>query len=91
MRRLFETHRATLRGVPVDDEGLVVDALPPDARVVYVTPSHQFPTGVQLSMSRRVALLRWAREHDAVIVEDDYDSEYRYARAAGRAAAEPRP
>jgi GntR family transcriptional regulator / MocR family aminotransferase len=80
VRRLFETHRATLCGVPVDDEGLVVDALPPDAQVVYVTPSHQFPTGVQLSMRRRVALLRWAREHDAVIVEDDYDSEYRYAR-----------
>ena len=43
--RLFETHRAVVRGVPVDREGLVVDALPDDARVVYVTPSHQFPTG----------------------------------------------
>jgi GntR family transcriptional regulator / MocR family aminotransferase len=80
VRRLFETHRATLRGVPVDDEGLVVDELPPDARVVYVTPSHQFPTGVAMSMSRRVALLRWAFEHDAVVIEDDYDSEYRYAQ-----------
>jgi GntR family transcriptional regulator/MocR family aminotransferase len=80
VRRLFETHRATLRGVPVDDEGLVVDELPPDARVVYVTPSHQFPTGVAMSMSRRVALLRWAIEHDAVVIEDDYDSEYRYAQ-----------
>jgi GntR family transcriptional regulator/MocR family aminotransferase len=80
VRRLFETHRASLRGVPVDDEGLVVDALPPEARVVYVTPSHQFPTGVSMSMSRRVALLRWALEHDAVVIEDDYDSEFRYAQ-----------
>ncbi len=80
VRRLLETHRAVVRGVPVDDEGLVVDALPPEARLVYVTPSHQFPTGVPMSMARRTALLRWAVEHDAVIVEDDYDSEYRYAQ-----------
>ena len=79
VRRLFESHRASVRGVPVDDEGLVVDALPAEARLVYVTPSHQFPTGVPMSMGRRVALLRWAIEHDAVVVEDDYDSEYRYA------------
>jgi GntR family transcriptional regulator/MocR family aminotransferase len=80
VRRLFETHRAVIRDVPVDDEGIVVDAVPPDARLVYVTPSHQFPTGVPMSMGRRVALLRWAVEHDAVVVEDDYDSEYRYTR-----------
>jgi GntR family transcriptional regulator / MocR family aminotransferase len=80
VRRLFGTHRAVVRGVPVDDEGLVVDALPADARLVYVTPSHQFPTGVPMSMPRRVALLRWAVRHDAVVVEDDYDSEYRYAQ-----------
>ncbi len=79
MHRLFETHRADVRGVPVDDEGLVVDALPPDARLVYVTPSHQFPTGVAMSLRRRAALLRWAGEHDAVVVEDDYDSEYRWS------------
>jgi len=79
VRRLFDTHRASTRGVPVDDEGLVVDALPDEARLVYVTPSHQFPTGVPMSMARRVALLRWAVEHDAVVLEDDYDSEYRYA------------
>jgi GntR family transcriptional regulator/MocR family aminotransferase len=79
VRRLFETHRAVVRGIPVDDEGIVVDALPTEARVVYVTPSHQFPTGVAMSMGRRLALLRWAVRHDAVVVEDDYDSEYRYA------------
>jgi GntR family transcriptional regulator/MocR family aminotransferase len=80
VRRLFDTHRALTRGVPVDAEGIVVDALPSDARVVYVTPSHQFPTGVAMSMLRRIALLRWAAEHDAVVIEDDYDSEYRYAQ-----------
>ena len=57
----------------------MVDALPARARLVYVTPSHQFPTGVQMSLSRRIALLRWAADHDAVVVEDDYDSEFRYA------------
>jgi GntR family transcriptional regulator / MocR family aminotransferase len=80
VHRLFETHRAVLRGVPVDGEGLVVEALPGEARLVYVTPSHQFPTGVPMSLARRAALLRWAVEHDAVVVEDDYDSEYRYSR-----------
>lgn len=77
--RLFATHRAVVRGVPVDDEGLVVAALPARARVVYVTPSHQFPTGVAMSLSRRSALLQWAVEHDAVVIEDDYDSEFRFA------------
>jgi GntR family transcriptional regulator/MocR family aminotransferase len=64
--------------VPVDAEGLIVDALPPDARLVYVTPSHQFPTGVAMSLRRRMDLLAWARRHGAAIVEDDYDSEFRY-------------
>jgi len=80
VRRLLETHRADVRGVPVDAEGLVVDAIPGRARLVYVTPSHQFPTGVPMSIGRRVALLRWAVAHDAVVVEDDYDSEYRFSR-----------
>ncbi len=79
MHRLLESHRADLRGVPVDGEGLVVQALPADARLVYVTPSHQFPTGVLLSMRRRASLLQWAAEHDAVVVEDDYDSEFRWS------------
>ncbi len=76
--RLWVSHGARVTGVPVDDEGLVVDALPDDARVVYVTPSHQFPTGVVMSLPRRIALLEWAAAHGAVIVEDDYDSEFRY-------------
>jgi GntR family transcriptional regulator/MocR family aminotransferase len=67
--------------VPVDDEGIVVDALPDDARAVLVTPAHQFPTGVVLSPARRAALLGWAERSRAIIVEDDYDAEYRYDRA----------
>ena len=68
--------------VPVDEEGLKVEegrARAPRARLAYVTPSHQFPLGVTLSLSRRLELLQWARETKAWIVEDDYDSEYRYA------------
>jgi GntR family transcriptional regulator/MocR family aminotransferase len=69
--------------VPVDQEGLVVEAgtaRAPEARLVYLTPSHQFPLGVTLSLARRLALLDWARYAGAYIVEDDYDSEYRYSR-----------
>ena len=77
--RLFATHRATVRGVPVDGEGIIVDALPAAARLVYVTPSHQHPTGVAMSRARRIALLEWAVRHGTVIIEDDYDSEFRFA------------
>ncbi|HEY9230968.1 MAG TPA: PLP-dependent aminotransferase family protein [Blastocatellia bacterium] len=68
--------------VPVDDEGLDVQAgerLAPAARLVYVSPSHQYPLGVTMSLARRLALLEWARAAGAWVIEDDYDSEYRYA------------
>jgi GntR family transcriptional regulator/MocR family aminotransferase len=68
--------------VPVDREGLVVEtgiARAPGARLVYLTPSHQFPLGVTMSLARRLALLDWARQADAYILEDDYDSEFRFA------------
>jgi len=68
--------------VPIDDEGLVVDigvARAPGARLVYLTPSHQFPLGVMMSISRRLALLDWAKRANAYILEDDYDSEFRFA------------
>jgi GntR family transcriptional regulator/MocR family aminotransferase len=77
-RRAFEVHGCRVIGVPVDDEGLVVDAIPEAARLVYVTPSHQYPLGMAMSMARRQALLAWAQRVDACIVEDDYDSEFRY-------------
>ncbi|MFI6534657.1 PLP-dependent aminotransferase family protein [Nonomuraea sp. NPDC050547] len=77
-RRLFRSLGARVAGVPVDEEGLDVAALPKAARLVYVTPSHQFPLGVPMSLARRTALLEWARHRDAVIIEDDYDSEFRF-------------
>jgi GntR family transcriptional regulator/MocR family aminotransferase len=71
--------------VPVDAEGIDVDAgarLAGDARLACVTPSHQFPSGVAMSLSRRLALLKWAQRTDAWIIEDDYDSEFRYGTRA---------
>lgn len=71
-------------GVPVDGEGLSVAAgerLAPRARAVYVTPSHQFPLGVAMTMARRLELIDWAKRVGAWIVEDDYDSEFRHAGA----------
>jgi GntR family transcriptional regulator/MocR family aminotransferase len=62
----------------VDEEGLIVERLPPQAKVVYVTPSHQFPLGAPLSMRRRAALLEFAQARGAVIIEDDYDGEFRF-------------
>ncbi|WP_460526310.1 MocR-like pyridoxine biosynthesis transcription factor PdxR [Flindersiella endophytica] len=78
VRRLFESLGASVVCVPVDAEGLVVDAIPDDVRLVFVTPSHQFPLGMRMSPARRFALLEWAERHDAAIVEDDYDSEFRF-------------
>ena len=66
-------------GVPVDDHGLVVDAIPHRVRLVYVTPSHQYPLGMVMARDRRVELLQWAARNGAAIVEDDYDSEFRHA------------
>ena len=72
---------AALVPVPVDDQGIDVaalHALGPRARAAYVTPSHQYPLGASMSASRRLALLDWAERRDAWLLEDDYDSEYRY-------------
>jgi GntR family transcriptional regulator/MocR family aminotransferase len=67
--------------VPVDEDGIDVDALRhTGARAVLVTPAHQWPTGVVLAGPRRQALVAWARDRDAVILEDDYDAEFRYDR-----------
>jgi GntR family transcriptional regulator/MocR family aminotransferase len=78
-RRIFEASGVRLRPARVDEQGVVINSIAKQARVVYVTPSHQFPTGVSMSLTRRLELLAWARAHQAVIVEDDYDSEYRYS------------
>jgi GntR family transcriptional regulator/MocR family aminotransferase len=84
-RNALASAGATVRAVPVDGEGIDVAALRRvrgKARLVYTTPSHQFPLGVPMTLPRRLALLHWARDASAWIVEDDYDSEYRYGARA---------
>ncbi|OLU27431.1 GntR family transcriptional regulator [Pseudomonas sp. PA15(2017)] len=77
----FSVAGARLEGIGIDSEGLDVAALEQagPCRLAYVTPSHQYPTGVTLSLPRRLALLDWAERNDAWIIEDDYDGEYRYS------------
>ena len=68
-------------GIPVDGDGIRVDVLrDSDADAVILTPSHQWPTGSVLSAGNRAAVLRWATQRGAIIIEDDYDAEYRYDR-----------
>jgi GntR family transcriptional regulator/MocR family aminotransferase len=79
---VFRAVGAKVCPVPVDAEGLDLEAGRrrwQSARLVYVTPAHQFPLGVTMSLRRRLALLEWARRSQTLIFEDDYDSEYRYA------------
>src|SRR5262249_43137958 len=76
-RQVFMAHGARLCPVPVDENGIRLEALPQkQARLLYVTPSHQFPTGAVLSLARRLELLAWAEKSGTLIVEDDYDSEF---------------
>ena len=81
-KRIFLSHGVNLLPIPVDESGLIVEKLTSNQaqpiRCVYVTPSHQFPTGAILSLPRRLELLTWAQQTGALILEDDYDSEYRY-------------
>jgi GntR family transcriptional regulator/MocR family aminotransferase len=78
-RGVFQAARAMIGSMDVDDEGMVIDERKlRGARLVYVTPGHQFPLGVTMSLPRRLRLLEWARNSGAMIFEDDYDSEYRY-------------
>jgi GntR family transcriptional regulator/MocR family aminotransferase len=81
--RRFRERGLRAVGRPVDSDGLVVDGLRADA--VLVTPAHQFPTGAVLSGRRRRQLLEWARRHSALVIEDDYDAEFRYDREPVRA------
>lgn len=78
-RRVFAAHGARLRPLPIDAGGALLQGLNRKTRLVYVTPSHQYPTGVSMSLARRLELIEWARRSGAVIVEDDYCSEYRYS------------
>jgi len=77
----YDTH---ILPVPVDQNGMIPESLlafEPPPRLVYVTPSHQYPTGVTLAVERRLSLLDWAASRGALIIEDDYDSELRYDEA----------
>ncbi len=75
----FAAFGARITALPLDEEGVQLQSAKlRDARLVYVTPAHQFPLGLSMSLGRRLALLEWARRSGALIFEDDYDSEYRY-------------
>ncbi len=83
-------HGALACPVEMDGDGMRIEAAAaqwPSARMAVVTPTHQFPTGVGMGLARRQALLQWAREHDAWVVEDDYDGEFQYGSAAQRVPA----
>lgn len=76
---LFQGEKLPILPIPVDEEGIRTDRLPNKRRsLLFVTPSHQFPTGVTMTLSRRLALLRWAEDTESYIIEDDYDSDFRY-------------
>ncbi|MEO5875936.1 MAG: PLP-dependent aminotransferase family protein [Streptosporangiaceae bacterium] len=77
-RAILTARRATIVPCPVDEHGLIVEALPTDLKLIYTTPSHQYPLGGVLPVPRRQALITWARRTGALIVEDDYDGEFRY-------------
>jgi GntR family transcriptional regulator / MocR family aminotransferase len=76
-REVLRAARARLLPISVDEQGIDPAKLPP-ARMAFVTPSHQFPTGAILPLARRLALVDWAKRCDAILVEDDYDGEFRY-------------
>ncbi|HZO22057.1 MAG TPA: PLP-dependent aminotransferase family protein [Steroidobacteraceae bacterium] len=78
LRAAFIANGARIIPAAVDSEGLVVDSLPAETRLICVTPSHQFPLGVAMSMRRRAQLLEFARRSGAVVIEDDYDGEFRF-------------
>src|SRR3546814_6354871 len=78
---VFAAHGARLMPTPLDEQGVVVDGLSSDAALIYLTPSHQYPTGTTLSPERRVELLEWAEHQRAYILEDDYDSDFYYDSA----------
>jgi GntR family transcriptional regulator/MocR family aminotransferase len=77
----FDNVGAEIVPVPVDEDGLSVSAgekICPQARGVYLTPAHQFPLGMTMSLERRMAVLKWAKRTGAFVIEDDYDSEFRF-------------
>jgi GntR family transcriptional regulator / MocR family aminotransferase len=78
IRWVLESQGAHVSGVPIDEEGILIDRIPKRTKAIYVTPSHQFPTGGVMSLSRRLALIEWAASRGIAVIEDDYDSEFRF-------------
>ena len=79
VRRVLELQNSHVLPIPVEDDGISVDSLrKTSARAIYITPSHQFPSGAVMPVRKRLQLLQWAQETDSFILEDDYDSELRY-------------
>ncbi|WP_088105636.1 PLP-dependent aminotransferase family protein [Halalkalibacter urbisdiaboli] len=79
VRAVLENHRLTVKAIPLDKYGINIDTLyKSTANVVYITPSHQFPSGLIMPFSRRLQLLKWAETQNGIIIEDDYDGEFRY-------------
>lgn len=80
-RKAFDAAGLTCLPIPLDEDGMQVallEAAPQAAKAVFLTPSHQFPSGTTLALDRRLAVIEWARKHEAWIIEDDYDSEFHY-------------
>jgi len=77
IRQIYAAGGVTCVGAPMDTEGVMPEALG-NAQVLHISPSHHYPTGIVTSLSRRKALLQWARSRDGYIIEDDYDSEFRF-------------
>ncbi|WP_259344985.1 aminotransferase-like domain-containing protein [Vibrio diabolicus] len=69
----------------MDDQGVVVESIPSNTKIIYTTPSHQFPLGFSYSVERKLELLRWAEVNNAIIIEDDYDAEYHYLNTSKQA------
>ena len=80
IRQVYDKYGAICHPVPLDQQGINLDALTASgATVVHISPTHHYPTGMVTPIGRRQALLRWAEEHHALIIEDDYDSEFRFS------------
>ncbi len=79
VRTVFKNHGCKITPISIEYDGLNIEELQSkNVNAVYVTPSHQFPLGMVLSIQKRIKLLQWATQNDAIIIEDDYDSEFRY-------------
>ncbi|SHJ34132.1 MocR-like pyridoxine biosynthesis transcription factor PdxR [Parasporobacterium paucivorans] len=81
MRKIFSNKGYGIRALPMTDSGIDMDALDgSDCNLIYLTPSHQFPTGVTTSIKKRLQILEWAKKNNAYVIENDYDNEFVYGK-----------